>query len=187
MNIAVLILFVVVALGAAGYMIVRRRGGLNQMTAGLRTEPLKICPQLGLAGDPFENAGRPDDDHRCYANLARERIDRGHQQMFCLSASYKRCPFLAVAPRQDGMFDRARAWWRTVSPGRPALAISQPGLRPWLGALAAMLSRVSVRSVSLPSMPSVPRVQAPSVAALLKKRPVAQSSGISAYLPPASV
>jgi hypothetical protein len=127
-------------LGIFAFMLWRRFGGRLPLPVRSQTEQPKACPQLGLAADPFTNAARPDDEHRCYANLARERIDLGHQQRFCLASTYKRCPFLAVAPRQDGMPARARAWWRTVSPALPALVSPQPGLRPWLGGLAALAS-----------------------------------------------
>src|SRR3954454_2334436 len=96
-----------------------------------RQEEARTCPLLGLASDPFAQNTQPDEDHRCYANLARERIDLGHQQRFCLATTHKRCPFLAVAPsREEGVTARARAWWRTVSPAHTVLAFSpQPGVR----------------------------------------------------------
>ena len=136
---SLLVWVLLIALAGLGLWLAWKRMGRSPLEWSFQRETLKTCPQLGLAAEPFQHAGQPDDEHRCYANLTRERIDRGHQQRFCLSTSYRRCPFLAMAPRQDGLVDRARAWFRSVSPGHPALAISQPGLRPWLGALAATL------------------------------------------------
>src|SRR5690242_1570481 len=113
-----------------------------------RREQARVCPQLGLASDPFASSPRPDEEHRCYANLARERIDLGHQQRFCLASTYKRCPFLAVAPQEDGVSARARTWWRSVSPAFGSAAIS---LQPWLSArLEALAARVMAIRVQLP-------------------------------------
>lgn len=134
-----LVWVLLIALVGYGLWLAWKRMGRPPVEWSFQREALKTCPHLGLAAQPFQHAGQPDDQHRCYANLARERIDRGHQQRFCLSTAYRRCPFLAMAPREDGLIERARAWFRSVSPGLPALAISQPGLRPWLGALAARL------------------------------------------------
>ncbi|MBI4504141.1 MAG: hypothetical protein HY691_01280 [Chloroflexi bacterium] len=78
-----------------------RAGGLARGLFGRRR---RTCPHLGLAGDPFRHVERPSDEHRCYAYLQRDRVDLAHQRAFCLSASYHRCPWLAIRP------GRARRW-----------------------------------------------------------------------------
>ncbi len=133
------ILLLLAVLGGAAFLVWRRYG--SRLARPLeRQEPARICPQLGLAADPFSHSSRPDEEHRCYANLARERIDLGHQQRFCLASTHKRCPFLAVAPREEGVTARARTWWRTVSPAAGSAAIGlQPRLRARLETMAASL------------------------------------------------
>jgi hypothetical protein len=80
------------------------------------------CDHLGYADDPFTRDARPNEAHRCYANLGRERIDLTHQQRFCLASTHNRCPFLTVRPAVEGagVLSQARAWWRSVSPAHPA-------------------------------------------------------------------
>jgi len=76
-----------------------------------------VCAHLGLEADPFAREARPAEAHRCYANLARERIDLGHQQRFCLASTHNKCPFLATSvQRETGVLSAMRARWRTVSP-----------------------------------------------------------------------
>src|SRR5437764_15360498 len=97
------LLLALAVLAGVGYVLWKRVGG-RVPRLGASSDPApRMCPQLGLSSDPFSNSSRPDEDHRCYANLARERIDLGHQQRFCLSSNYKRYPFLAVAPHEEGL------------------------------------------------------------------------------------
>src|SRR5919109_1366973 len=133
------VLLAMAVLAGIGYVLWKRFGGrLPRLVDS--AEPGRSCPQLGLSSDPFSNSSRPDEEHRCYANLARERIDLGHQQRFCLSSHYKRCPFLAVAPQEEGLTGRARVWWRNVSPAAEALAIDlQPRLQARLETMAASM------------------------------------------------
>lgn len=58
------------------------------------------CPHLGLASDQFARYGGPSPEHRCYLWMARERIDRAHQQRFCLAEAHARCPWKAVTRRE---------------------------------------------------------------------------------------
>lgn len=91
----------------------------------------QACPYLGLAHDQFSHLPEPSSEHRCYLYMQRERIDRSHQQRFCLTTNYTSCP------------------WLVVSPG--AAAAGQPG-RPWQQYVDALrerfdeLERVTMRS-----------------------------------------
>lgn len=58
------------------------------------------CPHLGLASDQFARYGGPSPEHRCYLWMARERIDRAHQQRFCLAEAHAHCPWKAVTRRE---------------------------------------------------------------------------------------
>ena len=87
-----------------------------------RSRP-RLCPHLGLAGDPFKHYPNANEQHRCYANLGRERIDLGHQRRFCLTSCYSRCPFLTV--QETGLLERIRAWGRAVSPA-PQVLVGVP-------------------------------------------------------------
>ena len=89
----------------------------------------KQCPHLGLAADPFNRGPHATDEHRCYAQLGRERIDLAHQRRFCLTSAHPACPFLLVSSRaeQPTLLERARAGWRNVSLSRPALSADQLG------------------------------------------------------------
>lgn len=62
-----------------------------------RTTP--ACPHLGLASDQFAHFGGASPEHRCYLWMARERIDRSHQQRYCLTEVHASCPWKAVTRR----------------------------------------------------------------------------------------
>ena len=105
-----------------------------------RQAPSLTCPHLGLASDPFNHKPGASDEHRCYAEMGRERIDLGHQRRFCLASAHTSCPFLMVsplAPKGGRLMQQARAGWRNVSPVRPALSAVQLGLVVELAAAAA--------------------------------------------------
>src|SRR5919198_3515159 len=68
-------------------------GGPNMGREGDR-----VCPHLGSAADPFTYLEEPDDGNRCHVYMHHDRIDLTHQQRFCLSSNYQRCPFLMVKP-----------------------------------------------------------------------------------------
>jgi len=99
------------------------------------------CPHLGLAEDPFDRGQHASDEHRCYAQLARERIDLAHQRRFCLTAAHGACPFLLVSARAErpALLEQARAGWRNVSLSRPALPADQLGRVAGLVPAAAQL------------------------------------------------
>ena len=88
----------------------------------------RLCPHLGLAADPFKHYPNANEQHRCYANLGRERIDLGHQRRFCLASCYSRCPFLTV--QETGRLERIWAWVRAVSPV-PQARVGDPRRPTW--------------------------------------------------------
>lgn len=112
-------LVALVAAGALALEIVRRQRGRLWPTKRKSRRP--ECPHLGFATNPFDHHNGATDEHRCYASLARERIDLGHQRQFCLASTYNRCPFLLVQAEQEGLLERIWAWRRIVSPVRQAL------------------------------------------------------------------
>jgi hypothetical protein len=153
----------VIGLALAVFLVVRRRlGGLSFGVPGRKARP-RLCPHLGLATDPFKHYPGANEDHRCYANMGRERIDLAHQRRFCLASCYSRCPFLTV--KETGLFERIWAWGRAVSPipqaqagiprrplgspwGSPSVVAARRLARvygPMLAALAAELSPGLVR------------------------------------------
>jgi hypothetical protein len=103
----------------------------------LRKPQADKCPHLGSADDPLSRQPRASDEHRCYAGAGRERIDLDHQRRFCLGSSYASCPFLTVNDAHIGPVEWISAWWRNVSPARPALTAAQLGQVAELGAAAA--------------------------------------------------
>ncbi len=56
------------------------------------------CPYLGLAHDQFGHLPEPSSEHRCYLYMQRERIDQSHQERYCLTTNYLKCPWLMVSP-----------------------------------------------------------------------------------------
>src|SRR5579884_1518296 len=60
------------------------------------------CPYLGLAHDQFGHLPEPSSEHRCYLYMQRERIDQSHQERFCLTSNYMKCPWLMVSPVAAG-------------------------------------------------------------------------------------
>ncbi len=60
------------------------------------------CPYLGLAHDQFGHLPEPSAEHRCYLYMQRERIDQSHQERFCLTSNYMKCPWLMVSPVAAG-------------------------------------------------------------------------------------
>src|SRR5215208_1390641 len=105
----------------------------------LQKTPATECPHLGLATDPFARHPGASDEHRCYAQLVRERVDMGHQRRFCLASAHGSCPFLLLSPNapRRGWLVQARAGWRNVSPARPALTAAQLGHSAELAVAAA--------------------------------------------------
>jgi hypothetical protein len=95
------------------------------------------CIHLGLATDPVKRLEQASDEHRCYVGAGQERVDLDHQRRFCLASSYMGCPFLAVSKVQPRRMEQIEAWWRNVSPRRPALTAAQLGQVARLGAAAA--------------------------------------------------
>ncbi len=110
-------LVAIVAAAALVLVVIRRRGGV---LPGMRQARPRQCPHLGMATDPFSRDTRASDEHRCYASMARERIDLSHQRQFCLTSTHNRCPFLLVQTQQEGLLARIWAWRRIVSPVRQA-------------------------------------------------------------------
>src|SRR5215207_8485233 len=101
--------------------------GSPRLQLRLQKAPPAECAHLGLSADPFARLPRASDEHRCYAQLVRERIDLGHQRRFCLASAHASCPFLLLSPNapRRGWLVQARAGWRNVSPARPALTAAQ--------------------------------------------------------------
>lgn len=100
--------------------------------------PAATCPHLGLAGDPFKHQAGPLDEHRCYLGRQPDRIDQAHQQGFCLSTAYRRCPWLMVHPagRRPSVATWAAIGRRAVGRGaRAGLAGALQAIR--RGGLAA--------------------------------------------------
>src|SRR6266542_2592673 len=110
-------LVAIVAAATLVLVVIRRRGGV---LPGMRQARPRQCPHLGMATDPFSRDTRASDEHRCYASMARERIDLSHQRQFCLTSTHNRCPFLLVQTQQEGLLARIWAWRRIVSPVRQA-------------------------------------------------------------------
>ncbi|TAK27610.1 MAG: hypothetical protein EPO21_23880 [Chloroflexota bacterium] len=66
----------------------------------------KSCPHIGLADDPFTHRDRPNEDHRCYLWMQRDRIDMSHQKGFCLSVAHQFCPWLTIGSGEGGSVAR---------------------------------------------------------------------------------
>lgn len=67
-----------------------------------RDRAAPACPHLGLASDQFAHFGGASPEHRCYLWMARERIDRAHQQRYCLTDAHAACPWKVVTRRHAG-------------------------------------------------------------------------------------
>jgi tetratricopeptide (TPR) repeat protein len=91
---------VLVCTAATFALLILKRQGRISLPGGFGGDRKResSCPNLGLANDPFACFEGPDDEHRCYAHMHHDRIDLAHQQRFCLTSNYHRCPFLMVKP-----------------------------------------------------------------------------------------
>jgi hypothetical protein len=114
------------------------------MRLGLATRTAAAtCPHLGLAADPFSRDAHASDEHRCYAHLVGERIDRAHQKRFCLTSAHGTCPFLLVnvSEVKHDWIAEGRTWWRSVSLARQDLTAAQLGQ--WVGLGVAAIVRAA--------------------------------------------
>jgi len=88
------------------------RGRMLGGKGAAREEVKSTCPYLGLAHDQFSHLPESSAEHRCYLYMQRERIDRSHQQRFCLTTSYPSCPWLMVSAGAAGTGQNSRPWQR---------------------------------------------------------------------------
>lgn len=144
MNSSVTPVLLTIALALLVLAVSRRRPPRQRRA---RQRRLVACPHLGRADDPLSRGERPDEWHRCYYRMQRERVDLAHQLSFCLSPAHLRCPWLVASPaapsRARLAFHPALAAARRLAAGPRAAALLsvawldqlRRGLRP--GALAA--------------------------------------------------
>jgi hypothetical protein len=58
----------------------------------------RICPYLGILGDPASHYLEPDAAHFCYSPKEPGQVEVEHQQTYCFSADHAMCPHFTAFP-----------------------------------------------------------------------------------------
>ena len=151
----------------------KRRDGRERKSCSER--PLLTCPHLGLPGDPETNYLFAVPIHRCHNVEPGTTIRVTHQQRYCLSNEYTRCPLyrapgrVKLPQKPRGGFHQLRQRLGRISrrigvmpsikaarSRRPSFNRSQIGARP---RSKMPLPRRALPTLSLPwpALPSIPR------------------------------
>lgn len=166
----------------------------NPSTTGRPNPPSdRICPLLGLQGDPSVVARYPTEAHICFSPKQRHHPSTGHQRAFCLG-SYRQCPYyvdyadgeaLAAAKRVTGApRSKLQMSVRLVSIGLVTLlaaaVVTLIGTRPlqklpWFNVNAAATAAPTAASTPVPATPAADVVLLPTVTPT-PPRDIAQAS-----------
>jgi LysM repeat protein len=119
---------------------------------GRRPAESPSCPLLGLPDDPLTRFSYPSVAHRCRASDRPQPIDLGHQDAFCLAATYPDCPRYQAAATLGRPGAMATAPRPTVAkPGDPVAVARAKAVG---GSSEEKAAAPAVNSVTTPGIPS---------------------------------